>query len=497
MRRLGWAALVLAGLAASGHAQVRTWDKLVGPGLSYRMEADFTKPLTVHSLRWTPAARTFRAEATLGGPVVLGDINGETRGREAVPAMALRTRAVAAINADFFPWTGDPLGFMLRAGDLISTPWPGRAVFAWGSGYAAMGRPEFRGTVLAPGGVRLPIAGVNQEAAGTEIVLNMPAAGEATLKEAGAHLVLKAEGRLPANGSLKATVEKLVEGQKAIKIEPGQAVLTASGEAAAELKKVAPGASLTLEVRTRGLDFKLAREAVGGGPVLVRAGKAVNEAAAEKFNDQFWQNRHPRTAIGRTAQGDILLVVVDGRQPGVSRGASLPEMADIMLRLGCLDAVNLDGGGSSELWLLGVTVNRPSDGVPRPVANGITVHGAAPFEPAGPGEEPAFFIQGRPRIGLGVFGQYRVVDRAGKLVDNTEIIWSAQGAGWIDQGGFLRGLKAGDAIVRAAVKGLVLEAKVAVEDPKAPKPEEVPPPVPPGAPPGTPPGAPPTTPPGR
>ena len=75
----------------------------------------------------------------------------------------------------------------------------------------------------------------------------------------------------------------------------------------------------------------------------------------------FVAARHPRTAVGRTAEGDVWLVAVDGRSP-VSVGASLPELAAIMRRLGCVEAMNLDGGGSTTLAAMGLTVNRPSDG---------------------------------------------------------------------------------------------------------------------------------------
>ena len=102
------------------------------------------------------------------------------------------------------------------------------------------------------------------------------------------------------------------------------------------------------------------------GPAIVGSGAAVSgidqvEVDTNVGNHSI-QGEQPRTAIGVTADGHILLVVVDGRDPGYSRGATLPELADIMISLGATTAYNLDGGGSSELWFNGVVVNQPSNG---------------------------------------------------------------------------------------------------------------------------------------
>lgn len=102
------------------------------------------------------------------------------------------------------------------------------------------------------------------------------------------------------------------------------------------------------------------------GPAIVESGAAVSgidqvEVDTNVGNHSI-QGEQPRTAIGVTADGHILFVVVDGRDPGYSRGATLPELADIMISLGATTAYNLDGGGSSELWFNGVVVNQPSNG---------------------------------------------------------------------------------------------------------------------------------------
>ncbi len=89
--------------------------------------------------------------------------------------------------------------------------------------------------------------------------------------------------------------------------------------------------------------------------------------------------RHPRTAAGVTRDGrTLVLLVVDGRRPGWSIGATLPELAALLIEAGAWDAVNLDGGGSTTMWRrepggAGRVLNRPSDGRVRPVANHLGV----------------------------------------------------------------------------------------------------------------------------
>lgn len=85
----------------------------------------------------------------------------------------------------------------------------------------------------------------------------------------------------------------------------------------------------------------------------------------------FNANRHPRTMVGITGTGQLLLVVVDGRQPGYADGMSLFELRALAHSLGCTDALNLDGGGSTTMVVAGEgsngVVNRPSGKVERPV----------------------------------------------------------------------------------------------------------------------------------
>ncbi len=102
-------------------------------------------------------------------------------------------------------------------------------------------------------------------------------------------------------------------------------------------------------------------EALGGGPSLLSNGKVQVTADEEVFFGTSIPKVHPRTACGYTADGKLILLVVDGRQEA-SRGVNLPELALIMQQLGCVEALNLDGGGSTTLVAGGQLINRPEGG---------------------------------------------------------------------------------------------------------------------------------------
>jgi exopolysaccharide biosynthesis protein len=111
------------------------------------------------------------------------------------------------------------------------------------------------------------------------------------------------------------------------------------------------------------LDYETAhqwviRDAIGAGPALVLDGAMRVTSDEEVFFGTTIPEVHPRTAAGVDADGRLILMVVDGRQPE-SRGVSLEELATLMLEVGAVTAINLDGGGSSTLVVNGRLVNRP------------------------------------------------------------------------------------------------------------------------------------------
>ena len=148
-------------------------------------------------------------------------------------------------------------------------------------------------------------------------------------------------------------------------------VLSAHGKAMAAFSGLKVGDVVELK-QSLGTLWDRAEDVLGAGPMLVQGGQVYVTTKLEKFGDDVAAGRAPRTAIGRTKQGSVLLVVVDGRQQK-SIGMTLTEMAVLMQELGAEDAMNLDGGGSSEMVVGNEVMNRPSDGRERSVGAALAI----------------------------------------------------------------------------------------------------------------------------
>ncbi len=122
------------------------------------------------------------------------------------------------------------------------------------------------------------------------------------------------------------------------------------------------------------------KEAIGGfGTVLIKDGKI-----AVSRTDNYYTSRAPRTAVGITKTGKVVLMVLDGRQEPFSCGGSMQEIAQIMFEAGCVNAINLDGGGSTTFVARQPgdaeisVVNKPSDGFARSVSTSLLMVSTAP-----------------------------------------------------------------------------------------------------------------------
>ena len=286
-------------------------------------------------------------------------------------------RPVAAVNGDFFvirpgPYQGDPLGLHIAQGELISSP-TGPSFWIDKEGQPHIGQVMAQFRAVGPDGVSVPFV-LNEERGDNEAVLYTPAVGPSTRTKDGLELILERAGEgawLPLRPatSLDARVKAVTEGGNA-ELTPTTMVLSIGPMLAERLPAKAPGSMLTLHLQTVP-DLAGCVTAIGGGPILLDEGRSP-----------AWpppQPRHPRTALGWNDE-QFILVVVDGRQEGLSVGMTYPELASLMKRLGCRYAVNLDGGGSSTLWLDGRVMNSPSDGRDRPVANSLVVVATEPNE---------------------------------------------------------------------------------------------------------------------
>ena len=126
------------------------------------------------------------------------------------------------------------------------------------------------------------------------------------------------------------------------------------------------------------------QNALGGSPMLVRDG-AVRITDSEELIEVNNTSRRPRTAMGFTSAGVLLTVVIEGDNPAGAAGMTLAETAALMRTLGCVAAINLDGGGSTSMNVGGSLTVRPGDGAERPVMSALlltdpvrTVNAVAP-----------------------------------------------------------------------------------------------------------------------
>jgi len=299
-------------------------------------------------------------------------------GRERTSEVARRAGAMAAVNAGFFTNTGDPLGCLVIDGEVISEPLPHRTCAGiTDDGQVLFDLLRLDASVSGANGT-VTIDGVNRERGANEVVLYRPAYGPSTRTNPfGAEVTVVGD-----------VVQSVTDGRGNTPIPLDGYVLSGHGRGrAALLAAMRPDSRATLRARLVPASgdprWESARQIIGGGPRLLINGQF---AGGEGFRPSFADRRHPRTAIGRLADGRILLVVVGGRQPYHSLGMTLVELATLMRQWGATDALNLDGGGSSTLVVRGTVINLPSDETgERPVSDVLLVlPPAAGSRPVGP-----------------------------------------------------------------------------------------------------------------
>jgi len=360
------ALLALASLYASGPAAAEM--RTLFPGVTYSQEVQFTPhgPVALHVVRGPRPVGVYRLRPVLSNESVLG--------RETVSAMQKRLTAQATmvgVNGDFSRFdNGRPSGITVRDGVLVTPPNPSRSSLGITlDGLLDIRRVSFRGTWRGLG-QRRSVNFLNKEPGVNGLSLFTSDWGRSTPQIAGAFgVVLSPFPAATPNVDLTAPVTATAE-NGVVPIAPGTAVLVARGNAAARLREEAPvGATLTVRLILNP-DWATVSDAIGGGPLILRDGKPVYRAN-EGFEVSQIAPRNPRTAIGQLDDGRIVMVVVDGRQPGYSVGMTTFEMALTMARLGAVRGMALDSGGSSTLAFEGTVLNSPSDGRERPIGNAL------------------------------------------------------------------------------------------------------------------------------
>jgi hypothetical protein len=369
--------LILAGifcpglLPGLGAPMSLNWqDK--GPGLAYCHDQNPRLPLAVHVVRIDRTQKDLELHTTLGGGNRIGLAVLSDQAESIRPPIG---RAVAAINGDYFfverPFEGDPMNLqILRGGELVSGPGRDRAFFY----LDAQSEPHLTNAVTAfsvvwPGGKTIPI-GLNEYPETGQAVLYTSAAGYSTSVE-GTDLILERKAQEPwlplRIGQTLTAIVREVNKRGFSRIPSNGMVVSLSPRNLSQLPALTPGMELKISTATIP-NLSGAILALGGGPSLVRGGKA---RPADEFSG--FQRRDPRTAMGWNSRY-YYFVQADGRQPRYSMGMTLTEVADYFVRLGCDYAINLDGGGSCTTWLDGRIVNSPSQrGMERPSANALVV----------------------------------------------------------------------------------------------------------------------------
>jgi hypothetical protein len=382
-RRLALVAILFAAAASSAWAAAPV---TLMPGVTFQQAVQFTPhgPVVVDVVTAPrPGDQNglyALAPVTARGPLAAGHdrLTAIERG------LAAQATTVG-INGDYSSGkAGLPAGILLQAGVLEHTPFALRSsIGVDSSGALHVDRVSFAGSWQGTG-QRRPIAGVNQAPRPNQVVLLTPAYGATAPVAAGSvELVLEPFPAAIPGGDLHAPVVAVGAGGGE-SIPADGAILQATGPAAAALHaEAAPGTAVTLRLILSPA-WTGVTSALGGGPILVRAGKAVFRSGEDFTSDQV-SGRDARAAVGQLADGRVILVAVDGAQPGYSVGMTSFELAQTMARLGALTACAVGSGADVTAAFDGQLLNRPSGpGGERPVGEGLLVEYFGVYAPPAP-----------------------------------------------------------------------------------------------------------------
>jgi Phosphodiester glycosidase len=378
--------VLLVSTATQGLAAKKSWSikTKVAPGVWHTNMRDASGPFRMHILS-IKLSKPSTLDTVLATDVLPG--------RETTSSMAARSNAIAAVNGSYSHESGRPVYAFARDGYLDQTP------FSWGRNFAPIsgeagayfGHPEVTTWLTddATGAVHT-IERVNAgPPLDDELALFTPSgAWEERPPQfaCSARLIPIETPKVfpePGVGAIH-VVDEVVCRKWRLGRQGGVVVSTPMlGARAPEISTLVPGQQLTLGWSPTWLGVK---DMVGGNPTLIEDGLIQWQSV---IGNTAFHNRNPRTGIGLTPDGRVLLVTVDGRQPGYSVGMTLRKFATFFKSLGAQWAINMDGGGSSTFVLKGRIRNRPSDGPERAVSSSVVLlPGPDPGEPIQPPPPP-------------------------------------------------------------------------------------------------------------
>ncbi len=285
--------------------------------------------------------------------------NGKIAGRQTVSGISDDNNAAAAENSSYFALNGELIGITKIDGSVVGTIYYKRsAIGIMPDGSAVFGQGTYNGSVTIHG-VTLPVSGVDCERGENNLTIyNKYYDATTKTNEFGMEYVVRG-GRVTAINTANSAIP--ADGM----------VISVHGTAKDAFSAVKVGDKVLVQ-QDLGTPWNDAVQIIGAGPTLVKNGQVYVTAEQEEFPSDITSGRAPRTAAGVTKDGNFLLVVVDGRQES-SIGCTLKEMAELLKKFGATDAINFDGGGSSEMVIGGQVMNQPSDGSERRVGAALIV----------------------------------------------------------------------------------------------------------------------------
>ena len=378
-------------------------------------------------------------------------------------------RVVSGLNGDWYVLsTGAPTGLVVtdgvvRATGYYSSTW---AIGFYDDGTAFIAQNGLSMSVTLGGAALNLSGGINKvrkmtssDGSGGLTLLTSDFADTTKNSEAGVDVILtpvedesgtySTEPRI--GRQTQYVVEQVLESTGSIAIPEGKAVLTLNAkdnaDTLAKLRALVPGDTVTLSITSTDARWNDVDQALGGVAKLVTNGQAASGLDASRT---AWP------AIGIKADGTLVFYALDGKQPGLSVGATQTQVAQRLIELGCVEAICMDGGGSTTI---GVTypdgssmevVNSPSDGSQR--ANSTAIFLTTELQPTG--ELDSYYVTPTDNLllsGAAVQLSASGLDTHYYPTSGYEVEWEVtEGGGTVDENGlFTAGTESGTSRVTA------------------------------------------------
>lgn len=287
-------------------------------------------------------------------------------------SMAQRWQAIGAINAGYFNRNNQlPLGALRQNNRWVSGPILGRGAIGWGNGGMVIDRFTLQEAVQTAAGTQIPLLTLNSGyvQAGVARYTSDWGATYSPIIDNEVLITVQADPQTP--GAFRVVRQQQGGGAGSTSVPlPRDGFLLVVRSNTAVVNALPQGTTLTLASATQPPEFAQTPQIVAAGPLLVRNRQIVLNAQGEQFTSAFIGQSAVRSAIATTAEGNLMLVTVQNRIGGL--GPTLAEHAQVMQQLGIINALNLDGGSSTSLYLGGQLLNRAPRTAAR-VHNGIGV----------------------------------------------------------------------------------------------------------------------------